>query len=76
MIKISKKSNDFINKYVLPNIEYDEINNDNIDEIVDFIIDNFEVPLAQAKEAGETIDEALLIEATNVVTEITSSSDW
>ena len=48
----------------------------NIVEIVNYIIDNFEVPLAQAKEAEENVDENLLSAAVDVVTENTSNSEW
>ncbi len=76
MINISKNSRDFIENYVLCNMGYTKIEEDNIAEIVNYIIDNFEVPLAQAKEAGDIIDEVILKTASDVVTEITSQSDW
>lgn len=76
MISITKKSKDFIEKYILNRLGFTSITDDNIAEIVDYIIDNFEVPLAQAKEAGENIDENLLSMATEVVTEITSAPEW
>lgn len=76
MINITKKSKDFIEKYILGRLGYTSITDDNIAEIVDYIIDNFEVPLAQAKEAGENVDENLLAMATDVVTEITSKPEW
>ncbi len=76
MINISKNSKDFIEKYVLSNMGYIAIEEDNIVEIVNYIIDNFEVPLAQAKEAGDAIDETLLKAASDVVTEITSLPEW
>ncbi len=76
MINISKNSIAFIEKYVLRNIGYTTIEEDNIVEIVNYIIDNIEVPLAQAKEAGDSIDETLLKKASKVVTEITSLPDW
>lgn len=76
MEKYSKKAESFINNYVLSKLGYDSISDDNIVEIVDFIIDNYEVPLAQAKEAGEKIDEEMLELASSVVTEITSRTDW
>lgn len=60
MEKYSKKVENFINNYVLSKLGYDSISDDNIAEIVDYIIDNYEVPLAQAKEAGEKIDEEML----------------
>lgn len=76
MEKYSKKAENFINNYVLSKLGYDSISDDNITEIVDYIIDNYEVPLAQAKEAGEKIDEEMLELASSVVTEITSRTDW
>lgn len=76
MEKYSKKAESFINHYVLSKLGYDSISDDNIVEIVDYIIDNYEVPLAQAKEAGEKIDEEMLELASSVVTEITSRTDW
>lgn len=76
MEKYSKKAESFINNYVLSKLGYDSISDDNIVEIVDYIIDNYEVPLAQAKEASEKIDEEMLELASSVVTEITSRTDW
>lgn len=76
MEKYSKKVESFINNYVLSKLGYDSISDDNIVEIVDYIIDNYEVPLAQAKEVGEKIDEEMLELASSVVTEITSRTDW
>lgn len=76
MEKYSKKAESFINNYVLSKLGYDSISDDNISEIVDYIIDNYEVPLAQAKDAGEKIDEEMLELASSVATEITSRTDW
>lgn len=55
MEKYSIKAESFINNYVLSKLGYDSISDDNIVEIVDYIIDNYEVSLAQAKEAGEKL---------------------
>ena len=52
------------------------INDDNLQEIVDYISDNYEIPLAQAKDSGETIDEELLELAASVITEITTNPEW
>ncbi|MGM9972276.1 MAG: hypothetical protein ACI35W_07690 [Anaeroplasmataceae bacterium] len=76
MEKYTERTEKFIYDYVLTKLGYDSINEENISEIVDYIIDNYEVPLAQAKEAGESIDDDLLNTATAVVTEITSRHDW
>lgn len=76
MINITQKSKDFIEKNILNCLGYTSITDDNIADIVNYIIDNFEVPLAQAKEAGEKIDEDLLKLATDVITEITFNPEW
>lgn len=76
MKEYTKLTETFIKYKVLPKLGYDSITDDNIAEIVDYIIDNYEVPLAQAQEAGEIIDNHLLKLASSVVTEITSRSDW
>lgn len=76
MEKYSKKAENFINNYVLSKLDYDLIFDYNIAEIVDYIIDNYEAPLAQAKEAGEKIDEEMLELASSVVTKITFRTDW
>ena len=75
-MKLSQKSIDFINKYVLGQLGFDSINDDNLQAIVDFIVDNYEVPMAQAREVGEQIDEDLLNLAATVVTEITTNPQW
>ena len=75
-MNLSKKSLTFIEKNVLHDLGFDGITVDNLQDIVDFISDNFEIPLAQAKEAGESIDEDLLELASYVITEITTNPDW
>ncbi|MGM9969676.1 MAG: hypothetical protein ACI35S_04690 [Anaeroplasma sp.] len=57
MEKYSEKIEIFMKSNVLPKLGYDSINEENISEIVDYIIDNYELPLAQAKETGESIDD-------------------
>ena len=75
-MKLSQKSTDFIINNVLPELKLDSINDDNLQEIVDYISDNYEIPLAQAKDSGETIDEELLELAASVITEITTNPEW
>ena len=76
MIKLSQKSTDFIIKNILPEFKLDSINDDNLQEIIDYISDNYEIPLAQAKESDETIDDVLLELAASVITEITTNPEW
>lgn len=75
-MKLSQTSMDFIEKYVLSQMGIKNITDDNISNVVDFIVDNYEIPLAQAKESGERVDEKLLDLAASVVTEITTDPDW
>ena len=75
-MNLSQKSVTFIEKNVLRNLGLESITADDLQDIVDFISDNFETPLAQAKEAGEPIDEELLELASSVITEITTSPGW
>ncbi len=75
-MKLSQKSITFIKENVLEKLGFSEITDDNLPDIVDFIADNFEIPLAQAKENGESIDEQLLELATSIITEITTNPDW
>lgn len=75
-MKLSQKSIAFIEQYVLPQMGIEIVTEDNISDIVDFIVDSFEIPLAQAKESGECIDDNLLDLAASVVTEITTNPDW
>ncbi len=75
-MKLSQASMDFIEKYVLSQMGIKGITDDNVSDVVDFIVDNYEIPLAQAKENGEHVDEDLLNLAASVVTEITTNPDW
>ena len=75
-MNLSQKSLAFIEKNVLPQLEIERITEDNLQDIVDFISDKFEIPLAQAKESGESIDENLLELVASIITEITTNPDW
>ena len=75
-MKLSNNSLSFIVTYVLPKLSFNEVTEDNLSAIVDYIVENFEIPLAQAKEYGEEIDEQLLKIASAVVTEITTNPEW
>ena len=67
-MKLSQKSLMFIEKNVIHNLGLESMTVDHLQDIVDFISDNYEIPLAQAKEAGEPIDEELLELASSVIT--------
>jgi hypothetical protein len=75
-MKLSPNSIAFIEKYVLPQMGIEDVKDDNISDVVDFIVENFEIPLAQAKVSGESINDNLLDWAASVVTEITTNPEW
>ncbi|MBR2970398.1 MAG: hypothetical protein IKC48_01200 [Clostridia bacterium] len=75
-MKLSQKSIDFIKNNVLTELGFEAITNDNLQEIVNYIADYYEIPLAQAKENGELIDENLLELSAYVITEITTNPEW
>ena len=75
-MNLSPRSITFIEENVLPKLGFESITIDNLQDIVDFISDNFEIPLAQAKENGEPIDENLLELSASVITEITTNPNW
>ena len=72
MIDVSKEVREFLEKEIFPKMGITEINEDNQDDIVDFVVDYYEVPLAQSKEDGIDYDKKLLDIAAKTVTEITS----
>ena len=56
-----------------------EYNDNNIDEILEFVSRNYEDCLSLAKEDGKVLSEKqeeLLRLATKTITEITTSPDW
>ena len=71
---LSDKSMIFLKEEIFPKMQITEITQDNAGLIVDYIVDHYEIPLSQAKEAGEMMDEEVLKTASDTVTEITK--EW
>jgi len=64
---------DFVSDYVLSKLNiksWDEVGLDVIGDIVDYIVENFEVPLSQ----DESKNNELLERASNAVTDITTKN--
>ncbi len=76
MKSYSKETEEFIQKSILPKLKLNSITDENISQIVDYIVDNYEIPLSQAEEAKENFDILLLEKVTRIVTEITNRKDW
>lgn len=72
-MKLSNKSMEFLEREVFPKMNITNITEDNARLIVDYIVDNYEVPLSQIEEPIEIADKQLLETASNVVTEITKN---
>ncbi len=72
-MKLSNNVVQFLEEEIYPKLFIKEINDDNSSTVVNFIIDNYEIPLSQAEDAGEVIDKELLHIAALAVTEITKN---
>lgn len=70
---LSNESMEFLEREIFPKMNITNITEDNARLIVDYIVDNYEVPLSQIKEPIEIVDKRLLETASNVVTEITKN---
>ncbi|MCI2068034.1 MAG: hypothetical protein LKJ88_00450 [Bacilli bacterium] len=63
----------FIDKYVEPKINIHEINDENIEDVIEFIADNYENPLSQEKHLSAS-SKKLLNSASCVITELSSKA--
>lgn len=79
MKQYTKEVEDFIKKNVLPKLGFKEITEDNIDDIVDYLLDEYEVPLGAKSDSWHKLskeEEEELRLASKCVTEITTDADW
>ena len=79
MKEYSKETTDFIKEHILPKMGLKEMNDENIDDVVEYMFSNIETPLCNDEECGDTLtpeQQELLRLATNAITEITTDPDW
>lgn len=79
MKQYTKEVEDFIKKNVLPKLGFKEITEDNIDDIVDYLLDEYEVPLGAKSDSWQKLskeEEEELRLASKCITEITTDPDW
>lgn len=57
MERYSPEVDRFIREYVLPKLNFVDYDYENISDIVEFIDDKYEGPLANAEECGEILSE-------------------
>lgn len=74
MIKISKETEIFLKQYVFDQMEIDALTEENEEDVVEFISQNYEDPQSNAEALGCDFDEMLLKSASRAITEITV--DW
>lgn len=68
---LKRETIEFLKKYVYyPKSRFSLITNDNADDIVEFITDNYITPLVQDQEEGKRIDTQLLKDADNAIDDI------
>lgn len=78
MEKYSKEVDEFLKKEVLPKLGFEDYNEDNIDDIYEYLF-GVEGDFASLEERGKKLTEkekVLFEKASNAVTEITSREDW
>ncbi len=73
MIELSKQAENFLRQYVYKHMGIQEVTEENIEEIVEFISKQYEDPLSLAASRSEHIDEYLLKSASQTITELTKN---
>lgn len=79
MKKYSKEIDEFLRKKILPIMNLEEYNEENISDIVEYMFNEIESPLCNAEENGEVLTNEkseLLRLTTKAITEITTRDDW
>ena len=79
MKKYSKEIDEFLRKKILPVMNLEEYNEENISDIVEYMFNEIESPLCNAEESGEVLTNEkseLLRFTTKAITEITTRDDW
>ena len=79
MKKCSKEIDEFLRKKILPVMNLEEYNEENISDIVEYMFNEIESPLCNAEENGEVLTNEkfeLLRLTTKAITEITTRDDW
>lgn len=79
MKKYSKEIDEFLRKKILPIMNLEEYNEENISNIVEYMFNEIESPLCNAEENGEVLTNEkseLLRLTTKAITEITTRDDW
>ena len=73
MIELSKQAENFLRQYVYKHMGIQNVTEENIEEIVEFISKQYEDPLSLAASRGERFDEYLLKSASQTITELTKN---
>ena len=79
MKKYSKEIDEFLREKILPVMNLEEYNEENISDIVEYMFNEIESPLCNAEENGEVLTNEkseLLRLTTKAITEITTRDDW
>lgn len=79
MEKYSEIVDTFLKAKILPKLGFSDYNKSNIGDIVDYLLNEIEIPFSQAEEDGEILtkeDKHLFELASKAITEITTREDW
>ena len=66
----NETTKDFVKNLVLPKIYQEDINSSNLQDIIDFIEDEFEKPLSVKIASGEDVDFEFFTLVNNVISDL------
>ena len=67
---LSEQTINFVNKFVLPKIGDNELNNENISKVIKYIEKEFEEPLSQGIASGEYVDLDYFTFLNNIISDL------
>ena len=76
---LKKETINTIEKIAFPYFKiasWDKVNDEIIGEIVDYLVQSFEAPVIEDDMAGKKIDQQLLKDVTNAITDVTTQNWW
>lgn len=74
-MKLNSLTNIFVKNYVFPYIEEEEINVNNVKDIIQYIVENYETPLSNELALGNDIDYEFFLSVNAVLNDLSLNSN-
>ncbi|MBR1581569.1 MAG: hypothetical protein IJ656_00915 [Bacilli bacterium] len=71
-MELSVNTKSFLSEFVFPHFVNSDLNSKNIDEIIDYIVENYEKPLSLSIADGEFVDLENFENIGNVILDLSS----